>query len=151
PDLRKRNYEKFRDALLTEVIPEIEKIYRVSKDRNSRAITGLSMGGAESLFVGLNALNRFAWIGAFSSGGQSEDFSTTFPALDSKANAQLRLLWIACGQGDRLIETNRKFHDWLKSKDVRHTWIEPPGAHTWMVWRRNLANFVPLLFQEKAL
>jgi enterochelin esterase family protein len=109
------------------------------------------MGGAESLFVGLNALNRFAWIGAFSSGGLSDDFNAVFPALDSKANAQLRLLWIACGTEDRLIEPNRKFRDWLKSKNIKHTAIETPGAHTWMVWRRNLANFVPLLFTEKAM
>ena len=151
PNLRQKNYEKFRDALFTEIIPEIEKTYRVSKDRNYRAIAGLSMGGAESLFVGLNALSRFTWVGAFSSGGTSEDFNATFPGLDSKANAQLRLLWVACGTEDRLIESNRKLHDWLKSKDIRHAWIETPGAHTWMVWRRNLANFVPLLFREKAL
>jgi len=151
PNLRQRNYDKFRDALLTEVIPEIEKTYRVAKDRNSRAIAGLSMGGAESLYVGLNALDRFAWIGAFSSGGLSEDFNASFPALNAKANAQLRLLWIACGTEDRLIDSNRKFRDWLKSKEVRQTGIETPGAHTWMVWRRNLATFAPLLFQEKTL
>ncbi len=151
PNLRQRNYEKFRDALFTEVIAEVERGYRASKDRHSRAIAGLSMGGAESLFVGLNALNRFAWIGAFSSGGLSEDFNATFPALDAKANAQLHLLWIACGTEDRLIESNRKLRDWLKSKDVRHTGIETEGAHTWMVWRRNLASFAPLLFQEKPL
>jgi len=108
------------------------------------------MGGSESLQTGLNALNRFAWIGAFSSGGLSDDFNTAFPALDSKANAQLRLLWIACGSDDRLIDANRKFRDWLSSKDIRHTKIETPGAHTWMVWRRNLAAFAPLLFQDQA-
>ena len=59
----------FRDALLGEVIPMVEKNYRVSKDRRMRAIAGLSMGGAESLFTGLNAIDRFAWVGAFSSGG----------------------------------------------------------------------------------
>src|SRR5437899_2360057 len=93
--LRQRNFDKFRDALLTEVIPQVEAAYRVSKDRNSRAITGLSMGGAESLLTGLNALDHFAWVGAFSSGGLGEDFNAEFPALDSKANSQLRLLWIA--------------------------------------------------------
>lgn len=150
PNLRQRNYDKFRDALFAEVIPQVEKAYRVSKDRNSRAIAGLSMGGAESLHTGLNALNRFAWIGAFSSGGLSEDFNAAFPALDSKANAQLRLLWIACGKDDRLIALNRKFLDWLKSRQIRHTWIETPGVHAWMVWRRNLADFASLLFQQKA-
>jgi enterochelin esterase-like enzyme len=146
PKLRQRSFEKFRDALLTEVMPEVEKAYPVSQDRESRAIAGLSMGGAESLYVGLNALPRFAWIGAFSSGGIGEDFNSVFPALDSKANPQLRLLWISCGTDDRLIEGSRKFRDWLKSKEIRHTGIETPGAHTWMVWRRNLAEFAALLF-----
>jgi enterochelin esterase family protein len=94
-------------------------------------------------------LNSFAWIGAFSSGGLGEDFSATFPALDAKANSQLHLLWIACGTEDRLIDGSRMFRDWLKSKEIRHTAIETPGAHTWMVWRRNLASFVPLLFRAK--
>jgi enterochelin esterase-like enzyme len=150
PNLRQRNYDRFRDALFTEVIPEVEKAYRVSKDRNARAIAGLSMGGAESLSTGLNALNRFAWVGAFSSGGLGEDFNATFPSLDSKANARLQVLRIACGTDDRLIDGNRKLIDWLKSKDIRLTRIETPGAHNWTVWRRNLAEFAPLLFQEKA-
>ncbi|HKW97462.1 MAG TPA: alpha/beta hydrolase-fold protein [Bryobacteraceae bacterium] len=146
-DLRQRNYDRFRDALFTEVIPQVEKAYRVSKDRADRAIAGLSMGGAESLYTGLNALDRFAWVGAFSSGGLSEDFNAGFPSLDAKANAKLKLFWIACGTDDRLIEINRKFRDWLKSKDIKFTPVETPGAHTWMVWRRNLAVFTPLLFR----
>lgn len=149
PDLRKRSFEKFREALLSEVIPEVERSYRVSGDRTARAIAGLSMGGAQSLFIGLNALERFAWVGAFSSGGVSEDFDSVFPSLDGKANGQLRLLWVACGTEDRLIEGSRKFRDWLKSRGVRHTGIETPGAHTWMVWRRNLAEFAAMLFQEQ--
>ncbi len=147
--LVQRNLDKFRDALLTEVIPQVERAYRVLADRNSRAVAGLSMGGAESLYVGLSALDRFAWIGAFSSGGLPEDFDALFPALDSKANARLRLLWIACGMDDRLIDVNRKFRDWLKSKGIEHTDVETPGAHAWMVWRRNLASFALLLFQDK--
>jgi len=146
-NLRQRNYDKFRDALLNEVQPQVEKAYRVAKDRNSRAVAGLSMGGAESLYVGLNALDRFTWIGAFSTGGLSEDFNATFPRLDAKANAQLRLLWIACGTDDGLITTNRKLREWLKTKDVRHVALETPGAHVWMVWRRNLAEFAAQLFR----
>jgi enterochelin esterase-like enzyme len=145
--LRQRNFDRFRDALLTEVIPQVETDYRVIKDRDARAIAGLSMGGSESLLTGLNQLEKFAWIGAFSSGGLTEDFDAEFPALDSRANSQLRLLWIACGTEDRLIDINRKFRDWLKSKGVQHTDIETPGTHTWMVWRRNLATFVSLLFR----
>ena len=150
PNLWQRNVDKFGETLLTEVIPQVEKSYRVSRDRRSRAIAGLSMGGTESLTVGLNAPDRFAWIGAFSSGGLREDFDAAFPALSADANRQLRLLWISCGTEDRLIDINRRLRGWLKSKGVRHTEVETPGGHTWTVWRRNLAEFVPLLFQEKA-
>lgn len=148
--LRQRNFDKFRDSLLREVMPAVEKAYRVSTDRNSRALAGLSMGGAESLFVGLNALNRFAWVGSFSAGGLGEDFAKEFPGLDAKANSQLSLLWIACGTQDRLIEPNRKFRAWLDSKGVHRTDIETPGMHTWMVWRRNLADFTSLIFRKPA-
>jgi len=146
-DLRQRNFDRFSQALLTEVIPQVEATYRVTKDRNSRAIAGLSMGGSESLLTGLNALDKFAWIGAFSSGGLAEDFNAEFPALDAKANQKLHLLWIACGTDDRLIDLNRKVRVWLASKGVQHADIETSGAHTWMVWRRNLADFAALLFR----
>ena len=146
-ELRDRNFAKFREALLGEVIPRVESAYLVSRDRNSRAIAGLSMGGSESLLTGLNSLNQFAWIGAFSSGGLPEDFEKDFAGLDRKANQQLRLLWIACGTDDRLIELNRKLRTWLESKGIRKVDVETPGAHTWMVWRRNLAAFTALLFR----
>jgi enterochelin esterase-like enzyme len=147
--LRRRNYERFRDALLEEVIPRMETEYRVSRTREARAIAGLSMGGAESLLVGLNSLTRFAWIGAFSTGGLSDDFDSNFPGLDARAGAQPRLLWIACGTEDRLVESNRKLRQWLTAKGINHEAIETPGAHTWMVWRRNLASFASLLFRRR--
>src|SRR5216683_6982914 len=152
PELRKQNFDKFRQALLQEVMPRTESEYRITKDRNARAIAGLSMGGSESLLTGLNNLDKFAWIGAFSSGGIAEDFQSAFPSLDSeakgaKANQQLHLLWIACGTDDHLITLNRSLRAWLKSKDVQHTAIETPGGHVWMLWRRNLADFASLLFR----
>jgi enterochelin esterase-like enzyme len=147
PVITQRNFDKFREALLTEVIPQVESAYLVKKDRNARAIAGLSMGGSESLLTGLNTLNQFAWIGAFSSGGISPEFDKDFPALDSKSNQQIHLLWIACGTDDHLIDVNRNFRNWLASKGIKHADIETPGAHTWMVWRRNLTEFAPLLFR----
>src|SRR5882724_5758497 len=147
PGITQRNFDRFREALLTEVIPRVEAEYLVMKERDSRAIAGLSMGGAESLLTGLNNLNEFAWIGAFSSGGLSPEFDKEFPGQDASANARLRLLWIACGTDDHLIEINRSFRKWLAVKNIRHADIETPGAHTWLVWRRNLAEFAPLLFR----
>jgi enterochelin esterase-like enzyme len=147
PGIGQRNFDRFQDALLTEVIPRVEAEYLVRNDRDSRAIAGLSMGGAESLMTGLNNLNEFAWIGAFSSGGLSPEFDKEFPGQDASANARLRLLWIACGTDDHLIEINRSLRKWLAAKDIRHADIETPGAHTWLVWRRNLAQFAQLLFR----
>jgi enterochelin esterase-like enzyme len=105
------------------------------------------MGGSESLLTGLNDLDKFSWIGAFSAGGIPDDSQKDFPALDAKANQQLHLLWIACSTEDRLIKVHRDFREWLQTKGVKVTEIETPGMHTWMVWRRNLAEFAPLLFR----
>jgi len=146
-DLRDRNFAKFTEALLSEVMPRVESEYRVKKDREARAIAGLSMGGSESLLTGLNHLDKFSWIGAFSSGGIPEDFQKDFPSLDARANQQIHLLWIACGTEDHLIGINRRLREWLASKGVQHTDIETPGMHSWMVWRRNLAEFAGLLFR----
>jgi enterochelin esterase-like enzyme len=145
--LRQRNFDRFTQALLTEVIPQVESAYHVIANRNSRAIAGLSMGGAESLLTGLNHLDEFAWVGSFSAGGLQEDFSAQFPSLDAGANQRLRALWVACGMDDGLIGVNRKFREWLKSKAIDHADIETPGVHSWMVWRRNLADFSQLLFR----
>jgi enterochelin esterase-like enzyme len=147
PDTRQQNFDKFRTALLTEVMPKVEGQFRITKDRNSRAIAGLSMGGSESLLTGLNNLDKFAWIGAFSSGGIPEDFDKDFPGLDAKANQQIRLLWVACGTEDHLITVNRNFRKWLQAKGINHVDIETPGEHTWMVWKRNLTQFSQLLFK----
>lgn len=145
-DVRDQNFSRFREALLTEVMPKVESEYRTTNDRNSRAIAGLSMGGSESLLTGLNNLDKFAWVGAFSAGGLPDGFDKDFPGLDAKANQQLKLLWIACGTEDRLIKMNRDLREWMKTKGIKHADIETPGMHTWMVWRRNLAEFAGLLF-----
>ena len=146
-ELREKNFRNFRAALMEEVIPRIERMYKVKTDRDSRAIAGLSMGGAETLLTGLNRLDKFSWIGSFSAGGLDSDFSADFPQLSAAANAQIHLLWVACGTDDRLIKLNRALVAWLKSKDIRLTQIETPGMHTWQVWRNNLIHFAPLLFR----
>jgi enterochelin esterase family protein len=147
PALREKNFSNFTAALIDEVIPLVERTYKVNPDRDSRAIAGLSMGGAESLLTGLNRLDKFSWIGSFSAGGLGSDFAVAFPQLSAAANSKIHLLWIACGTDDRLIGPNRDLVQWLKSKDVRLTAIETPGMHTWMVWRNNLIHFAPLLFR----
>jgi len=146
-ELRDRNFAKFREALLTEVLPQVESSYAVTKDREYRAIAGLSMGGGESLLTGLNHPEEFAYVGAFSSAVQDMNYDQSFPNF-AKARDQLKLLWVACGVDDHLITPNRAFIAWLKQMQVPVTSVETPGRHTWMVWRDNLIHFAPLLFRN---
>jgi enterochelin esterase-like enzyme len=155
PELIHRNYSRFSDTLFQEVVPLVTRQYPISDKREEHAVAGLSMGGAESLLVGLNHLEDFAYVGGFSSaplGGQS-GFESSFPGITAQAardiNAKLRVLWIACGTEDGLFEGNQKFIAWLKEKGLQPTAIQTPGMHVWMLWRENRTNFAPLLFQGK--
>jgi enterochelin esterase family protein len=150
----------YTQVLLNEVMPVVEQTYNVARNRDQRAIAGLSMGGAEALFTGLNHLDKFAWIGSFSGAfvmwrsgagvdANSGVFEKTFPSLDTKANSSLRMLWITCGTADGLIGVNREFKDWLRSKNVRFTEEEVPDlGHVWPLWRRNLVDFAQRIFQR---
>lgn len=151
PESRLENIRKFEADLTGSIIPEVESRYRVHRDRAHRAIAGLSMGGGQALQVGLNRMDLFAYIGAFSSAVFKDDLPERFQAAlaDAKlTNDKLRLLWIACGKDDRLLEGNRALAELLKEKQVRHDFRETEGAHTWRVWRRYLSEFTPLLFRK---
>lgn len=139
--------KRFGQILLTEVMPQVEKAYHVCTDPQGRAIAGLSMGGSQSLLVGLSNLDRFAWIGAFSSGGLRQDLQEQFPKLDQSANERIRLLWIACGKQDGLLGANQALTEFLRSKDIKHQWIQTDGGHSFTVWRRNLSELAQLLFK----
>jgi enterochelin esterase family protein len=143
-----RNTSRFADALLHEIIPQVEQEYDVARDRNGRAIAGLSMGGLESLTIGLANTGTFAWIGGFSAAVHALPYPNPIPALDPKT-ANLRLLWIACGTGDGLFPANQKLEGYLKSQGLPVVAIETPGAHVAEVWRDNLIHFAPLLFADK--
>ena len=146
PELSKQSYDLYEKALLTEVKPAIESKYRVSTKREDRAIAGLSMGGHESLFIGLAHPELFAWIGTFSAGLNAQAVSELPPTNAQKAN--LRLLWMACGVDDGLLKPNQTVIAALKAEGLPVTAIETPGHHQWPVWRDNLIHFAPLLFQK---
>ena len=144
------NQEKFRGELFNEVMPQVEKAYRTKTNREARAIAGLSMGGSQSLTLGLNNLDRFGAIGSFSAGGsKTNNYETTFPKLDAREASRLSVFWIACGKEDKLLEPNQRFVDWLHSKGITPTWNITSGSHSYRVWRRNLAAFAPLLFRTE--
>jgi enterochelin esterase-like enzyme len=141
----KNNLALFSKALLTEILPQVEGSYRASARRGDRAIAGLSMGGGESLIIGLNHPDLFAWVGGFSSAVAFAQPDAVFPGLDAKRPPSL--VWVSCGTEDGLIKVNRTFVAWLKSKALNPVAVETPGIHNWPVWRDNLIHFAPLLFR----
>jgi enterochelin esterase-like enzyme len=136
----------FENDLLKDIIPHVESHYPALADREHRAIAGLSMGGGQALTIGLRHLDRFAYVGGFSSaifgnGGAL----VSDPAAAGK---QLRLLWLSCGDEDRLMDANKAFHSGLEQKKVPHLWHVDSGAHTWPVWKNDLYLLAQRLFRD---
>jgi len=145
---RAASMDAFRRELFDDALPLVESLYRVKKDAAHRAIVGLSMGGWQSLTVGLGNMDRFAWVGSFSGAPPEPAVAQSFLGDPAAANSKLRLLWIAVGKDDFLRQRNEEFVAALKDKSIRHTWQLTEGAHAWPVWRGYLAEFAPLLFAE---
>jgi enterochelin esterase-like enzyme len=136
----------FEEDLLKDLIPYVESHYSVRADREHRALAGLSMGGGQSLNFGLKHLDTFAWVGGFSSA------PNTRPAADlapdpADTSKKLRLLWVSCGDQDRLMNISRSFHTTLEEKKVPHVWHVDTGGHTWPVWKNDLYLFSQRLFR----
>jgi enterochelin esterase-like enzyme len=145
---REKALKMFEDDLLGDVVPLVEKAYRVDTTRDRRAIAGLSMGGGQSLNVGLGHADRFAWIGAFSSATGGADAKVTALAANAAAfNKGSRLLWLRIGKDDFLLQQNRALVESLKKAGLVHEYEEVEGAHMWGVWRQALADFLPRLFK----
>ena len=147
-DVIDHNTSLFSATLLTEILPQVEALYNVSARREDRAIAGLSMGGLEALTIGLNHTDEFAAVGGFSAAVHMLDPAVELTGFNAKT-AKLQVLWIACGTSDDLIGPNRRLVAALKAQGATVTAVETPGIHTWLVWRDNLVNFVPLLFRGK--
>jgi enterochelin esterase family protein len=138
----------FEEYLLKDVIPTVESGYRVAPGRENRAIAGLSMGGGQSLRIGLGHVDLFSSVASFS-GAIPADFETRFAGLlkDPKStNQQLRTLWIGCGRQDSLFARSQNLSDLLTKYQVRHVFYPTDGVHNYTVWRKYLAEFAPLLF-----
>ncbi len=137
---------RFPRDLLEDVIPLVERTYRVKAGPEHRAIAGLSMGGGQALSIGLANPNLFGYVLGFSAavGGQFLNVEETLPAEPPKP---LRLLWVSCGRQDFLFKANQDFVESLRRRGVDVTYRETEGAHVWSVWRHNLREALPLLFK----
>jgi len=153
--------DEFSQDFLNDVMPYVEKHYRVHTDRKNRAMAGLSMGGAQTLNVGVPNLEKFGYLGVFSSGvfgivprpnapaPQGPSFEETHGAVldDAKLKEGLELFWFATGRDDFLVETSRATVEMFKKHGFDVVYKETEGAHTWIVWREYLREFAQSLFQ----
>ena len=135
----------FENDLIKDIIPFIEANYSVKSDRESRALAGLSMGGGQSLNIGLANLDTFAWIGGFSSAPNTVPPEQLVPHAE-KATKQLKLLYLSCGNKDGLIRISQGVHAYLKEKSVPHIWHVDDHAHDFQHWKKGLYNFAELIF-----
>lgn len=139
----------FENDLIKDIIPFIEANYSVKTDRESRALAGLSMGGGQSLNIGLGNLDTFAWIGGFSSAPNTNPPEQLAPDA-SQAAKQLKLLYISCGSKDGLIRISQGVHAYLKERNVPHVWHVDDHAHDFEHWKKGLHNFAQLIFKPGA-
>jgi enterochelin esterase-like enzyme len=139
-------FEKFEDDLMGDVIPTIESRYSVVKDREHRALAGLSMGGGQSLNFGLAHLDTFAWVGGFSSAPNTKPPAELVPD-PAAARKQLKLLWLGCGNKDGLIRISQNVHAYFKEHDVPHVWHVDAHGHDGMEWSKNLYLFAQRIFR----
>jgi alpha-N-arabinofuranosidase len=140
----------FEDDLINDIVPFMESHYSVKADRESRALAGLSMGGGQSLNIGLGHLETFAWIGGFSSAPNTKPAAELIPDPE-KATKQLKLLYISCGNKDGLIRISQGIHAYLKENNVSHTWHVDEHAHDFQHWKKGLHNFSQLIFKSAAV
>ena len=145
----------FESELKRCVIPYVEKTYRAKTDSKNRALAGLSMGGLQTLYVGINNTDLFSCLGVFSSGWilpmQSTLAEAQYTLMKKNAdtiNRDLKLFWIAMGgQEDIAYKNCQSMLSKFDEMKIRYTYSEYPGGHTWPVWRNNLNNMAPLLFK----
>ena len=136
----------FEKDLLNDLVPFIEKTYPVIKNRESRAIAGLSMGGGQSLNFGLGNLDKFAWVGGFSSAPNTKAPEVLVPNPEA-TKQQLKLLWISCGDNDNLMSFSERTHLYLQQHRIPHIFYVEPGGHDFNVWKNDLYLFSQLLFK----
>ncbi|MGD0773497.1 MAG: alpha/beta hydrolase-fold protein [Candidatus Solibacter sp.] len=143
----------FEQVVLNDLIPMIDKTYRTLADRDHRAMAGLSMGGGQTLQITLTHLDKFSWIGSFSSplrGGA--DLKTSYGGAFADAAAftkRVHLLWFGAGTAEeRMLQPALAMTESLQQAGIKSVFYQSPGtAHEWQTWRRDLHEFAPLLFR----
>jgi enterochelin esterase-like enzyme len=140
----------FENDLLKDIIPYVDSHYSVYTDRDHRALAGLSMGGGQTLNIGLVHPETFAWVGGFSSAPDTRQPPSAL-VPDPSLPKQLKLIWLACGNRDGLIRISQAVHQYLKENGVPHIWHVDGNAHDTTEWDNNLYLFSQHIFKPAQL
>src|SRR5690606_36010464 len=136
--------------LLNDVMPMVERDYKVARTADKRAIAGLSMGGGQTMNIAFNRPELFQYVVAMSpaAGGIT---ANNYPEIfkdPSRINNQFKLFWMAVGEDDNLTGPgDRKLSEAFKAAGINHQFLLTPGRHEWTVWRHYLNDVTPLLFK----
>jgi enterochelin esterase-like enzyme len=157
-----RNFTLFTKDLLEQIIPAVERNYRVYTDADHRAIGGLSMGAMQSVSIGLAHPELFHYVLAYSGGfgnlssvPVSGEIETQSPwnellADPAKTKKSIRLLFLGCGQQETgMLAPGQKLVQLLREKGIHAEWADYPGGHVFSVWRNHLNESVPMLFRTE--
>lgn len=147
------SFDTFKEVMLNDLIPFIDKNYRTLTDGKNRAMAGLSMGGMVTTSVTLTNLDKFAYIGCFSGGPRVTEKDTLTKIYNgafadvATFNKKVKAFFISNGtvEGNSPIVAS----DILKKAGIKNITIyQSPGtAHEWLTWRRSLHEFAKLLFK----
>ena len=144
--------DEFADDFVNDIMPCVESHYRVFTDRSHRAMAGLSMGGGQTLGIGFSHLDKFGYLGVFSSGifgnGTAAWEEQRQKSLDDASLKDgLKVLWFATGSDDFLMQSTKNTIETLKKHGFKPVFKETSGGHTWINWRNYLNEFAPMLFR----
>ena len=145
----------FEKSLVADVIPYIESHFRVKNDKKNRALTGLSMGGLQTINTSLQHPALFDYYGVMSMGfadlsrfGIEVNISDRDKQIKALKKSDPSLYWIACGKDDFLFQTVITMRSELDKNKFDYVYRESEGGHTWTNWRIYLSEFATMLFKE---
>jgi len=145
--------DRFTNELMKDIVPVVEKNFRVLTGRENRAIAGLSMGGGQTTRVVTSHPDQFAYVAVWSAGvnpqvnADFEQRNAAFLASADKLNKQIKLFSISVGDKDFALAGSKNLAELLKKRGIEHQVHVSGGGHTWINWRRYLSEFAPLLFR----
>ena len=143
-------YRTYSEELTNDIIPFCEKNFRITADREHRAVAGFSRGGGQTLWAGLSNTDKFAWICCFSAYLSRDVFEQNFSSVYSdpeETNRKMKLFWLSVGSEDFLYKQAAEFIDLLKAKKINTRTLITGGGHTWMNCKVFLSEAAPLLFK----